>query len=250
VFTRLLVGVDGSPSAQAALEQALVLARRFRASIVIAGVREPGGRGPDRNVLDAAWRQVEQAGFSVEVATPSGEPATALVKLANDADAVLLGRRGTVAPAGALGSTAVGLVRTAPVCALVAAAAPSPMRTVALAFDGGETSLRALEMAAQFASVVGSTVHVIHANDDHEAGLRIVGAAEATLSLRESDFSIHIEPGSPGAAVARIVRSAGCDSLFAGAHVAGAPLRRPLKARPSHAEDILQHTDVPVAIQP
>jgi nucleotide-binding universal stress UspA family protein len=91
---------------------------------------------------------------------------------------------------------------------------------------------------------------VVHANDDRAAGLRVVGEAEATLSLREADFAIHVEPGTPGAAVARIVKEARCDALFVGAHVARTSARRPSPVVVSHAEQILRHTDVPVVIQP
>jgi len=40
MFTRLLVGLDGSPHADAALEQAVVLARRFHSLIIVAAVEE------------------------------------------------------------------------------------------------------------------------------------------------------------------------------------------------------------------
>src|SRR5206468_1542636 len=79
----------------------------------------------------------------------------------------------------------------------------SPMQSIAVAFDGRDTSRRALERATQFASVAGSTVHLIHASDDHEAGLKVVGVAEATLSMQRVAFVTHVEAGTPGEVVAR-----------------------------------------------
>src|SRR5256885_9548002 len=40
VFTRLLVGLDGSPRADAAFEQAVLLGNRFGSTIIVAYVRE------------------------------------------------------------------------------------------------------------------------------------------------------------------------------------------------------------------
>jgi len=76
-----------------------------------------------------------------------------------------------------------------------------------------------------------------------------VGVAEAALSMQRVPFVTHVEPGKPGEVVARVIKQTRCDSLFAGAHmsqVAG----RPSAVVISHAEEILQHTDLPVVIQP
>jgi nucleotide-binding universal stress UspA family protein len=250
VFTRLLVGLDGSPRADVALEQAVLLGQRFHATIVVAHVRE-GGRGKgDGELLERARERVAAAGLQVEVAERRGEPDVELAALAREADVVLIGRRGLTTAGAAVGATAAALVRIADVCVIVCGATPSPMEKVAIAFDGRETSKRALELAGRFASVAGSTVHVIHASDDEAAGLRVVGEAEALLSLRQVAFQTHVEPGRPGEVIARILKRLQCDALFAGAHVARDAAGRPSPVVVSHAEEILRHTDIPVVIQP
>ena len=102
----------------------------------------------------------------------------------------------------------------------------------------------------RFASIAGSTVHVIHANDDPQDGLRIVGEAEAVLSLGGVAFATHVDSGAPGEVVARVIRRTGCDALFAGAHVRREFPGRPSPVDISQAEQILIHTDLPVVIQP
>jgi nucleotide-binding universal stress UspA family protein len=252
VFTRLLVGLDGSPRADVALEQAVLLGQRFHATIVIAYVRE-GGRGTGNGgggLLERAKERVGAAGLQVEVVLRKGEPDVELAALAHEADVVLIGRRGLTTAGDAVGATAAALVRIADVCVIVCGATPSPMHKVAIAFDGRETSKRALELAARFASVAGSTVHVIHASDDQAAGLRVVGEAEALLSLQQVAFQTHVEPGRPGEVIARVLKRLQCDALFAGAHVARDAAGRPSPVVVSHAEEILRHTDIPVVIQP
>lgn len=176
-----------------------------------------------------------------------GSALAALVELAPTADAVLVGRRGRASDDAALGPTVGALVRLNEPCVIVRAGAVSPMRSCAVAFDGGETSRRALEHALQFASVVGSTIHVVHAATDGEAGMQVVGVAEAALSMRGVPVVTRMESDAPEAPVARGVKRASCDAVFAGAH-------RCREGRPSggisHVDQILRYVDVLIAIEP
>ena len=247
MFTRLLIGLDGSPQADEALEQAVVLGQRFGATLVVAHVREPGATDGDGAMLERARERAAAAALKIETIEKDGDPALALAELAKDVDAVLVGRRGHTRGKEAIGATVATLIRVSERCVVVSGV-PSPMRVCAVAFDGGETSRRALDLAARFATVVGSTVHVIHANADHAAGVQVVGQAEAALSLLGVPFVTHVEPGKPGEVVAAVVRQTRCDALFAGAHVPRHG-ERP-SAVVSHSEEILRHTDIPVVIQP
>jgi nucleotide-binding universal stress UspA family protein len=243
----LLVGLDGSPRADAALEQAVVLGERFHSTVLVAHVREPGG-ADGTAMLDRARERLLAADLEGQLVEETGAADAVLAALAQETDAVLLGRHGTTTK-NALGPTVPSLIRHAGRCVIACAGLPSPMRSCAVAFDGGETSQRALELAVRFASVVDSTVHVIHAADDREAGLKVLGAAEAALSMERVAFSSHMEPGPPGAVIARVIRRIGCDALFAGAHMEHRDGRSSV-AGVSHAEAILLHTDIPVVVQP
>ncbi|MGH7531349.1 MAG: universal stress protein, partial [Gemmatimonadales bacterium] len=224
MFTRLLIGLDGGGAAAQALEQAIVLGRRFEATLVVAYVRQPEAARPPRQrrsdsgeVLEQARARVSASGLGVEIVTREGRPEVELAALARNADAVLVGRRGRYAGnggSGVLGTTVTALIRTAERTVIVCGgAAPSAMRVCAVAFDGRETSLRALALAARFASISAGTVHVIHATIDRAMGTMVVGQAEAALSLQGVAFETHLEHGTPGEAVARVVAQRGCDAL-------------------------------------
>jgi nucleotide-binding universal stress UspA family protein len=250
VFTRLLVGLDGSPRADAALEQAVLLGERFGSTLIVAYVHESGApRANGGAMLDRAQERVRAAGLKVEADAIEGDADVELAELAKTVDAAVVGRRGITTKGGALGPTVISLIRLAERSVIVSGATPSPMRSIAVAFDGRDTSRRALELAIQFASVVESTVHVIHANADRDAGLKIVGAAEAALSMQRVAFVTHVEAGSPGEVVAAVIQRTHCDALFAGAHMSHVE-GRPSAVVVSHAEEILRHTDIPVVIQP
>ena len=248
MFTRLLVGLDGSPNADEALEQAVHVGLRFKAKIVVAHIRETHAlrkRASDSGVLlQRAQERITDAGLAAETILKHGNPDVELATLARDVDTVLVGRRGRTSPADVLGKTVTSLIRIAERAVIVCASKPSPMNACAIAYDGRETSQRALALVARFASVTHRTVHVIHATIDPAIGTMVVGEAEAMLSLQGIAFVTHLERGTPGESVARVIQETQCDALFAGAHVG----RRDVTV--SHAEEILLHTDIPVVIQP
>lgn len=249
MFTRLLVGLDGSPNADEALEQAVHLAVRFKSTIVVAHVKESHGLGhrasDASDLLQRADERVKDAGIAVETVQRHGDPDTELAALARDVDIVLVGRRGRSSGGDVLGKTVSSLIRIAERAVIVCASKPSPMSTCAIAYDGRATAQRALELVARFASVTHSTVHIIHATVDRAMGTMVVGEAEALLSLQGVAFVTHVEGGTPGEAVARVIQRTQCDALFAGAHVGQ---RHAVTV--SHAEEILLRTDIPVVIQP
>ena len=248
MFTRLLIGLDGSPSADAALDQAVVLGARFGATLAVGYVAEhKKDVEAGAAMLGRAAERVRGAGLHADVVLREGDPDTELAALAKDADAVLVGRRGIHTQGAELGATTASLIKIAERCVIVCGTQPSPMGEGAVAFDGGETARRALDFAARFASIVQGTIHVIYATSDHAAGVQVVGQAEAVLSLQGVAFVTHIEAGTPGEVVARVVGRTKCDALFAGAHVT---VGRTSKVSVSHAEEILRHTDIPVVIQP
>jgi nucleotide-binding universal stress UspA family protein len=248
MFAALLVGLDGSVYADVALEQAVVLARRFGSSVVVVYAHEPG-RAVDGGLLDRARFRLTGGGVPVRVVERGGEADRVLTELAGEVEAVLVGRRGDERR-GSLGGTAAALLRTASRCVIACGGAPSPMRHCAVAFDGGETSRRALELAARFTAVSQGVLHVLHANDDPIAARAVIGLAEAALSLQAVTYHTHVRAGTPAAAVADLVRETRADALFAGAHVHREERGRPSPVVISHAEDILKRTAIPVVVQP
>jgi nucleotide-binding universal stress UspA family protein len=253
----MLVGLDGSPGADVALEQAILLAREFHASIVVAHVTEPsdiasrGAAGRASRLLADARRRVADAGVEVEIAERRGTPDLELAELSRGGryDVVLIGRTG-MAGVGAVGPAAAAMLRTTEVSVVVCASKPSPMRNIVVAFDGQDESRRALELAGRFASIVESTVHIVHANADRDAGLLVVGEAEALLSLSQVAFQTHVEAGRPADVAVRVAQRVLCDVLFAGAHTLRNESGHTSQVTLSPAEDILHKTDIPVVIQP
>jgi nucleotide-binding universal stress UspA family protein len=117
VFTRIVVGTDGSETARQAVSQAIELARLSgaRLSIVSAYSPAPGRRvqaeaqeapadvqyelGPREDVnlvLDAAAAEAKEAGIEVQTHPVEADPADAILNVAEEvkADLIVVGNKG------------------------------------------------------------------------------------------------------------------------------------------------------------
>ncbi len=133
---KILLPVDGSADALAAVRHALVLrAEGLAATFVLANVQEPPSlyevivahdaevidqvrRDAGADLLLAAEGLLESAGADSESVVAGGSPAAVLVDLAEEhaCDAVVMGWRGIGDPAGAdAGSVALAVLKHSPV---------------------------------------------------------------------------------------------------------------------------------------
>ncbi len=245
MFTRLLVGLDGSAGAEAALTTALDLGGRFHATVVLATVTPTAGEAARAQaLLDTAAARAGAFGLAVETAVAWGEPDRELLRLAEQAEAVVVGRRGRAHGApGTLGDVTARIVRKAPTPVLVAGDARSACVKPVVAYDGGETSSNALALAARYAEAVGVGLDVVHVGADPDEAALLLARAGAFLSQQAVDHVAHHLRGHvTDAIVEHLVRSR-ADLLVAGAHG-----RRRSWSVGSHAEALLRATTVPVII--
>jgi nucleotide-binding universal stress UspA family protein len=271
MFTRLLVGLDGSPQSGTALAQAISIGRRFRSALVLVHIVRPGavdplllrslgvpwreGRadpqeavpealaGAGAHILDDAAGAVVRAGLTVERVVRSGEVVTELNDLAASADAVFIGRVGRRGGDDPLGPDSRELIRRAPSPMVVCGNMVSPMDRCAVAYDGEGPSVKALQLAARFAQVAEARLDVIHAATDPNRGRETLAHAAMALSEFPIDFETHLEGADIDQTVPEALRRLGSNALFAGAQrEAGKVLV------PSHIEAILRATDIPVVV--
>ncbi|HTT69169.1 MAG TPA: universal stress protein [Gemmatimonadales bacterium] len=275
MFARLVVGLDGSAGSDAALETALSVARRFKTTIVLAVVTDirlleaplfetagsvwaegmPAGPAAAElrealeeratRILEVAVAKVTEAGLPVETARATGMVEEELGRLAGDAEAIAVGRRGELHEGiGTLGRVTCHLIKRSPKPVLVAGDTPSRCERPLVAYDGGETSSHALELAARYAEALALPLAVVHVTDDAAAGDELLAQAAVYLSGRGAAFQTHRLAGEVVRAVTEFVSAYGADLLVAGAH--GGRRRWALG---SHAERLLKATTIPVIIQ-
>jgi len=275
VFTRLLVGLDGSAGAEAALDAALTLAQPAQATIVLAvvtdirlleaplletagplwteGVPVAPVAADLRAALDERARtfladgvaRVTAAGLAVETVRAVGLVDEELLRLAEQADAVVIGRRGDVhTMPGKIGAVTAHVIKRAPLPVIVAGDRTSTFQKPAVAFDGGETSTHALLTACRFAAERHLSLDVVHVADDPAEGEALLAKARELAAPHGVTVRTHALSGDIVDAVADWVARSGADLLVAGAH-GGRGTPWPLG---SHAEKLIRATVVPVMI--
>lgn len=274
VFSRLLVGVDSSAGAEAALNVALELGRRFHSTIVLACVTDiqvleapllasaplwteglpplpadqslgPVMRERAERLAESAAQRVRDEGLAVETVYATGIVDEELLALSEQAEALVVGRRGEMhTDPGTLGATTVRLVRRAAKPVLVAGESPSRCQRPVVAYDGGETSSAALALAVRYAGAVGVALDVVHVGNDPPVSASLLARAEAFCSSKQVACETHALSGDVAGAIALHVAGSGADLIVAGAHGG----RRRSWSIGSHAEQLLRATRVPVII--
>jgi nucleotide-binding universal stress UspA family protein len=104
---RIVVGYDGSDAANRALQRAADLASNAGQIVVVASAEPHARTGIEtgshldfsefeqrREALEEAHRLVSERGIEVESVEAQGDPGTAIVDAAKDADLIVVGSRG------------------------------------------------------------------------------------------------------------------------------------------------------------
>lgn len=283
MFTRLLVGFDGSPASRVALEQAIGIGRKFRATIILARIPAPGPQpaaspdrvltgagarcalgpqalpGPSDDQIGEAMALVNRAGLRAELAETPADPVWGLHNLATTVDLLFVGRGDGGRDGSGGGSTdgpdddPVGsytrdIIQIAPVPVMVCGTEATRFERCAVAVGDGPTDRRALALAARYAGITGARLDLLLAAPESAGESRADDAmAEAASILSEPPVRFEIHPNPGGAdrhhAIAEAVDRLGCDGLFVGGMVTGRRL-----SVPSHTEAILRATDIPVLV--
>ena len=174
-----------------------------------------------RAILEDARLRLENAGIAdVSERLLHGDLLDSLPDLEQDARVILMGKRGEAADfaKGHLGSNLERVVRASEIPVLVAARAFKPISKVLLAFDGGPSSMKALDHIASSPVFAGLEVHVASAHaDESQAQLRLA-IAEAALQKAGFAPQLHVVNGPVDQALAGLIEANGFDLLVMGAY--------------------------------
>lgn len=213
MFARVVVGLDGSAASENALTTTIKLTKPFGATIVLAMINERHDEA-----LTRAEQKVRAAGLAVETVLAQGQVPDMLLSLADDAEAIAIGRRGQGPGAGMVGEETGRILRRSPRPLLIGGDHASPCCALLVAYDGGETSSHALTLAARYAEVTDIIVEVVHVADPVNPGEELLAKAGAFLSGRGVEYATHLLKGDPVPAIIAHAVARGADVLLAGAH--------------------------------
>ncbi len=176
---RIVVGVDGSGPALAALRWSVRLARATGARIEavtvaaqmplaapLSGVWDIGDEAVAQatRALEHTLEEVDHEGVEIVTSVQDGQPAGVLLGSAEGADLLVLGTHGYGAVESALLGSIGRQVVTHAVCPTVLVPDDTgQLERFVVGIDGSEESLHALRWAADLARAVGATIEVVTA---------------------------------------------------------------------------------------
>ena len=274
----LLVAVDSSAHARAALEHAVGLAGACQARITGLNVLDiryvemppyldyaysfeavaPALAPPDlmdkfqekgERILADLRQTVEVAGIPVETRLEEGVPGQVVADLANEHDLVVLGKRGEHAKWGRdlLGSTAEAVTKRSAVPVLLVEEEARPLRKALVLFDGSEPADRALRLAVDLSERAGVELTVLTANDDAGEGQTVLNLARAYLESVGLTADYLVLPGRPARAASTALADHPVDLVVMGTRGHSA-IHALILGRT--AEQLMRSVKVPVLLVP
>jgi len=172
-------------------------------------------------ILEDAERQLRAAGVvEVETLQRHGSLADTLEELEPSAGLVVIGKRGEHADfaKGHLGGQLQRVIRTSVRPVLVASRAFKPIQRFLVAFDGGASSLKAVEFALTNPLLKGLDCHLLRVGHPDDKASSVM--EEACAKLRASGYTVtsSVQSGVAEEVIASEVKSGGIDLLVMGAY--------------------------------
>ncbi|MGQ4555570.1 universal stress protein [Halobellus sp. GM3] len=272
---RILVPVDGSESADSALDHAITLAGALDAEVHLVAVVDPYGlstvteRREVEDELEAvvasAAERVREAGVSVETAVEAGFPHKEILRAVAERSIDMIamgthGRRGL--DRYVLGSVAEKVVRLSPVPVLTArvgATGERPYREIVVPTDGSDAAAPAERLGVDLAGRFDAVVHALSVVPDRrfrtsetdsayeeaaQSAVDRVGECGARIGV-ETDGAV--EHGVPHRAILDHCEAAGADLVVLGTHGRTGVERFVLG---SVAEKVVRLSETPVLVVP
>ncbi|RKT35013.1 nucleotide-binding universal stress UspA family protein [Roseovarius halotolerans] len=174
-----------------------------------------------RAILDDARTIVEGDGaIEVETRLRQGDLVETVTAKEESGEMVVIGKRGEAAALAMehLGSNLERIVRASHRPVFIANRAFKPIDKVLVAFDGGTSSLKAVDYIARSELFVGLRVTLVFAGKDTPEMRKALEDAHATLKAGGSDVDIEIRSGDPEAVLGEIIIEGAHGLLVMGAY--------------------------------
>ena len=171
-----------------------------------------------RAILEDAKASIEAAGAG-EVTTKLriGDFVETVAEFEAEADMIVVGKRGEAAKLH-LGSNLERVVRSCHKPIFVASRAFKPIESFMIAYDGGISSMKAVDHIARSALFSGLQCRLLTVGADTEESRKRLADAQALLEASGFSVSADILPGQPETVIARVAESEGIGLLVMGAY--------------------------------
>jgi nucleotide-binding universal stress UspA family protein len=249
VIKNILVPIDGSVHAMAALEYSLWLAENFNGTLIGQHVIDTvsiegtffhdisGSLGFEpyldfstkmrevleergKSILEEFRQRCSEKGVRHEAFLDMGIIANEICERSRVADLVVLGHRGINEEfaTGLLGSTADGVTRKCPRPVFVSTKRFKIIERPILAYDGSQRASSAMESAAEFCSQLSLPLTVLYVPKEERIADRVLGEAKSYLGSYGIQVRYEIAKGYPEQKIVDYLMNFSFDLLFIGAY--------------------------------
>lgn len=274
----LLVAVDSSVYARAALDYAVQIASAYQARVTgvyVLDVRylemppymdysyafEPVAPTPppvdlmekfqakSERILEDVRGLVEQAGLTIETRAEEGVPGQVISDMAGSHDLVVMGKRGEHAKwaRDLLGPTAESVARRSAVPVLLAEESARPLRKALVLFDGSHPANRGLKLACELAEQTAMELRVLTVDDDADRARATLDEAEAYVGPLDVKAAYAAIPGRVDKAAPAYLAEEPADLVVLGMR-GHSPLLHLILG--SAAEQLMRSVELPVLMVP
>jgi 3-phenylpropionate/trans-cinnamate dioxygenase ferredoxin reductase component len=228
-YRKIVVGTDGSPTANVARDVAIRLAKRFRAKLVLVSAYEEPLTTRERaeEVLSEALEAAKKAKVDAIAALQNAPPADLIISVAEEqkADLLVVGNKGMGNPSRfRLGSVPDRTAYFAPCDLLIfdttgflesgGKGQPGRFGHVLVATDGSPTAAEATRKAFDMASLMDAKVTLVYVGDP------IIGAIKLEESARTAPDGVEVEQkiteGDPAEQICQLAEAQGVDLIVVG----------------------------------
>ncbi|SDG59328.1 universal stress protein [Thalassobaculum litoreum] len=174
-----------------------------------------------RAILEDAKAVLEGAGAEqVTTRLRFGDIVETATEFEADADMVVIGKRGEAADFAKLhlGSNLERIARSSRKPIFVASRAFRPVERFLIAFDGGTSSLKAVDYVARSPLFAGLACRLLMVSAETEESRQRLDGAQALLKAGGYQVDAAILPGQPETVIAEAVEAEGIDLLVMGAY--------------------------------
>jgi nucleotide-binding universal stress UspA family protein len=278
LISSILVALDSSAYAKAALDHGLELGRAFGARltglhvidvrylemppyldysyaleaipppVVPSDLLEKFRAKRDRILTDFAAAAAAE-GLSAESRSEDGVPGQVVAEMGDTHDLVVMGKRGEHAKWGRdlLGPAAEAVARRSTRPILLTVEQYRPLRRAALFFDGSEPAFRALGVTSAIARKLGMELEVATVDDDKEHGETVLQEARARLQAEDLPCRYTVIPGKLPKAAVTLLTAEPTDLVAMGLR-GHSPLRHLILGEA--AEQLMRLVALPILLTP
>ncbi len=174
-----------------------------------------------RAILEDAKAIITQgADITIETRLRQGDLVETVTAKEETGDMIVIGKRGEAAGLAMehLGSNLERIVRASHKPVFIANRAFKPITSVLVAFDGGPSSLKAVDYIARSQTFAGLSVTLVFAGKETSAIQKSLSDAAATLKAGGFDAKTLVQSGEPEKVLAQITSTGAQDLLVMGAY--------------------------------